>query len=209
PWDNRAAAATDATPVSGKVALALNRRNHVVAGAGARPVAGLGGAPPVAGPGPPVPIPPVPPRAVRSRRPEQVVVHGRPTLHRQVTALLADPGVDLVVLDGGPNSPNPTGSAAELADSVLTGWGSDRAWNEHTARADDRARAAVHRHLDRTPDAALPTGLYVARAVAGGLRGGDNLVVGASNAIRDLSYVGPMDPDVHVHANRGASGIDG
>src|SRR5699024_6350681 len=182
PWVNRAAAETDATPVGRTVAVE---------------------------PGAPVPLHPVHPLAVSSLRPEQVVVHGRPTLHRQVTALLADPGVDLVVLDGGPHSPNPTGSAAELADSVLTGWGSDRAWNEHTARADDRARAAVDRHLDRTPDAALPTGLHVARAVAGGLRGGDNLVVGASNAIRDLSYVGPMDPDVHVHANRGASGIDG
>ena len=209
PWVNRAAAETDATPVGSTVALDLTRRTLVVAGAGARPVAGLVGVPTVAEPGAPVPLHPVHPLAVSSLRPEQVVVHGRPTLHRQVTALLADPGVDLVVLDGGPHSPNPTGSAAELADSVLTGWGSDRAWNEHTARADDRARAAVDRHLDRTPDAALPTGLHVARAVAGGLRGGDNLVVGASNAIRDLSYVGPMDPDVHVHANRGASGIDG
>ena len=45
--------------------------------------------------------------------------------------------------------------------------------------------------------------------MARGVRAGDNLVVGASNAVRDLSFVGPLDPDVAMFANRGASGIDG
>src|SRR5699024_2792949 len=82
----RAAAETDATPVGSTVALDLTRRTLVVAGAGARPVAGLVGVPTVAEPGAPVPLHPVHPLAVSSLRPEQVVVHGRPTLHRQVTA---------------------------------------------------------------------------------------------------------------------------
>jgi len=146
---------------------------------------------------------------VPALRPEQVIVLGRPTLHRAVSRLLADPGIDLVVLDAGPHAPNPTGSAAELADSVLTGWGVDEAWAARAGDADARARAVVDRLLDEHLAGRAPTGLHVARAVARGVRGGDRLVVGASNAIRDLSLVGPLDPDVSVYANRGASGIDG
>ena len=167
------------------------------------------GVPTVAEPGAPVSLHPVHPLALPAIRPEQVVVTGRPTLHRSVTRLLADPDVDLVVLDAGPRSPNPTGSAAELADSVLTGWGVDQAWTSETDRVNARAREAVDRVLDGHLEANGPTGLHVARAVARGMRGGDNLVVGASNAVRDLSLVGPLDPDVAVYANRGASGIDG
>ena len=55
----------------------------------------------VAEPGAPVPLHPVHPLAIPSLRPEQVVVTGRPTLHRSVTRLLADPEVDLVILDVG------------------------------------------------------------------------------------------------------------
>lgn len=209
PWVHRAGAGVDAAPADSAVAVDLTRPTLVVSGVGARPVAGLMGVPTVAEPGAPVPLHPVHPLAVPALRPEQVVVAGRPTLHRQVTRLLADPDIDLVVLDAGPHAPNPTGSAAELADSVLTGWGVEQSWTAAAARADARAREAVDRALEdqtRGPD---PTGLHVARAVTRGLRGGDNLVVGASNAVRDLSYVGPLDPDVDVYANRGASGIDG
>ena len=209
PWVQRAGAGVDSAPADSAVAVDLTRPTLVVSGAGAGPVAGLVGVPTVAEPGAPVPLHPVHPLAVPGLRPEQVVVTGRPTLHRAVTRLLADPDVDLVILDAGPHAPNPTGSAAELADSVLTGWGVDEAWTGVTGRADARARDAVDRVLDRHLETAAPTGLHVARAVARGVRGGDNLVVGASNAIRDLSLVGPLDPDVAVYANRGASGIDG
>ena len=209
PWVQRAGAGVDSAPAASAVAVDLTRPTLVVSGVGAAPVSGLVGVPTVAEPGAPVPLHPVHPLAIPSLRPEQVVVTGRPTLHRSVTRLLADPEVDLVILDAGPRSPNPTGSAAELADSVLTGWGVERSWTETTARADAHARAAVDRLLDEHLDAGAPTGLHVARAVACGVRAGDNLVVGASNAVRDLSFVGPIDPDVSVYANRGASGIDG
>lgn len=209
PWVQRAGAGVDSAPAASAVAVDLTRPTLVVSGVGAAPVSGLVGVPTVAEPGAPVPLHPVHPLAIPSLRPEQVVVTGRPTLHRSVTRLLADPEVDLVILDAGPRSPNPTGSAAELADSVLTGWGVERSWTETTARADAHARAAVDRLLDEHLDAGAPTGLHVARAVARGVRAGDNLVVGASNAVRDLSFVGPIDPDVSVYANRGASGIDG
>ncbi|WP_083961780.1 2-succinyl-5-enolpyruvyl-6-hydroxy-3-cyclohexene-1-carboxylic-acid synthase [Dietzia papillomatosis] len=209
PWVQRAGAGVDSAPAASAVAVDLTRPTLVVSGVGAAPVSGLVGVPTVAEPGAPVPLHPVHPLAISSLRPEQVVVTGRPTLHRSVTRLLADPEVDLVILDAGPRSPNPTGSAAELADSVLTGWGVEKSWTETTARADAHARAAVDRLLDEHLDAGAPTGLHVARAVARGVRAGDNIVVGASNAVRDLSFVGPIDPDVSVYANRGASGIDG
>ncbi|MFS4488030.1 2-succinyl-5-enolpyruvyl-6-hydroxy-3-cyclohexene-1-carboxylic-acid synthase [Dietzia kunjamensis] len=209
PWVQRAGAGVDSAPADSAVAVDLTRPTLVVSGVGAAPVSGLVAVPTVAEPGAPVPLHPVHPLAIPALRPEQVVVTGRPTLHRAVTRLLADPDVDLVILDAGPRSPNPTGSAAELADSVLTGWGVDPEWTETTARADARARAAVDRLLDRHLETGAPTGLHVARAVARGVRAGDNLVVGASNAVRDLSFVGPLDPDVAMYANRGASGIDG
>lgn len=209
PWVQRAGAGVDAEPADSAVAVDLTRPTLVISGVGARPVAGLVGVPTVAEPGAPVPLHPVHPLAIPALRPEQVVVTGRPTLHRAVTRLLADPDLDLVILDAGPHFPNPTGSAAELADSVLTGWGVDGGWTALTGRADARARSAVDRALDRHLETAPPTGLHVARAVTRAMRGGDNLVVGASNAVRDLSFVGPLDPDVAVYANRGASGIDG
>ena len=209
PWVQRAGAGVDSEPAHSAVAVDLTRPTLVISGVGARPVAGLVGVPTVAEPGAPVPLHPVHPLAIPALHPEQVVVTGRPTLHRSVTRLLADPDVDLVVLDAGPHAPNPTGSAAEFADAVLTGWGVDQAWTELTSAADARARTAVDRVLDRHLEAGAPTGLHVARAVARGVRAGDNLVVGASNAVRDLSLVGPLDPDVAVYANRGASGIDG
>lgn len=209
PWVNRAGAEVDSGQADSAVAVDLSRPTLVVAGAGARSVAGLLGVPTVAEPGAPVPLHPVHPLAVPALRPQQVVLLGRPTLHRSVSRLLADPAIDLVVLDAGPRSPNPTGSAAELADSVLTGWGSDQAWTTRATEAGARALDAVNRELDRHLQQGGPTGLHVARSVARGLRGGDNLVVGASNSIRDLSFVGPLGPDVSVYANRGASGIDG
>lgn len=209
PWVQRAMAGLDSGPGVTAVAVDLTRRTLVVSGAGALPESALVGVPTVAEPGAPVPLHPVHPLAIPALDPEQVVVTGRPTLHRAVTRLLADPEVELVVLDAGPRSPNPTGSAAELADSVLTGWDVDQTWVAAADEADSRAREAVDRVLDEHLEVAEPTGLHTARAVARGMRGGGNLVVGASNAIRDLSLVGPLDPDVSVYANRGASGIDG
>ena len=209
PWVRRAVAGVDSASSDSAVAVDLTRPTLVVSGVGARPEPGLVGVPAVAEPGAPVPLHPVHPLAIPALKPEQVVVTGRPTLHRAVTRLLADPDVDLVILDAGPRSPNPTGSAAELADSVMTGWGVPTEWTDEAARATARARAAVDAVLDRHLNAGSVTGMHVARAVTRALRGGDNLVVGASNAVRDLSYVGPLDPDVAVYANRGASGIDG
>lgn len=53
------------------------------------------------------------------------------------------------------------------------------------------------------------TGLTVAAAVADSVHVGDALVVGASNPVRDLSFVGAPFDGVEMYSNRGASGIDG
>ena len=206
PWLSRTRVDADDARRSTTV-VDLTRRVLVVAGAGARPVPELGGAPTVAEPGAPVPMRPVHPLALDVLRPEHVVVCGRPTLHRGVTRLLADPEIALTVLEQGafPGIVDPVGAAADVGDSVLTGWAPDPGWTREAELADARARAIVAAELRRGP----VTGLHVADAVVRALRSGDHLVVGASNPIRDVSLVGPTEPDVTVHANRGASGIDG
>lgn len=49
----------------------------------------------------------------------------------------------------------------------------------------------------------------MAAAVADGLRPGDQLVLGASNPVRDAALVGLNNPRVKVRSNRGVAGIDG
>jgi 2-succinyl-5-enolpyruvyl-6-hydroxy-3-cyclohexene-1-carboxylate synthase len=51
--------------------------------------------------------------------------------------------------------------------------------------------------------------LHVAAAVVDALRPGDQLVLGASNPVRDVALVG-LNPDgIAVRSNRGVAGIDG
>ena len=205
PWVARTRMGSDDISSQSALPVDLTRPTLVIAGSGAAPVAELVGVPTVAEPGAPVPLHPVHPLALELLHPEQVIVVGRPTLHRGVTRLLADPEISVIVLGDGDGRPNPTGSAVDCADSILTGWGSDPRWDARAAAADASARAVVERLLSTGP----PTGLHVAAAVAAGVRGGDHLVCGASNPVRNLSLVAPPTADVTVVANRGASGIDG
>ena len=55
----------------------------------------------------------------------------------------------------------------------------------------------------------LTTGLHVAAAVADALRPGDQLVLGASNPVRDAALVGLNPHGIKVRSNRGVAGIDG
>ncbi|WP_249262736.1 thiamine pyrophosphate-binding protein, partial [Mycobacterium bohemicum] len=48
-----------------------------------------------------------------------------------------------------------------------------------------------------------------AAAVADALRPGDQLVLGASNPVRDVALVGLNSRDIRVRSNRGVAGIDG
>jgi 2-succinyl-5-enolpyruvyl-6-hydroxy-3-cyclohexene-1-carboxylate synthase len=68
------------------------------------------------------------------------------------------------------------------------------------------AIAAVRGQLAAHP---LTTGLHVAAAVADALRPGDQLVLGASNPVRDAALVGLNTDGIRVRSNRGVAGIDG
>lgn len=154
-------------------------------------------------------------------RVRSVVLLGRPTLSRPVSALLARDDVDLTVIA-------PTGAgwpdAGRAADRVLPGvpaaWLAEpptepgtwlRAWQ----RADAAAGTAVDALLADDP-AAPPTrstppmtGPAAVRAVAAASVPGDVLVVGSSNPVRDLDLVARWDEPPVVLANRGLAGIDG
>lgn len=153
-------------------------------------------------------------------RVRSVVLLGRPTLSRPVSALLARDDVDLTVVA-------PLGSgwpdAGRAADRVLTGvpaaWlagpADDPAWLGAWQRADAAAATALDALLDDDP-AAPPTrstppltGPRAVRAVAEACLPSDVLVVGSSNPVRDLDLVARWTEAPTVLANRGLAGIDG
>jgi 2-succinyl-5-enolpyruvyl-6-hydroxy-3-cyclohexene-1-carboxylate synthase len=153
-------------------------------------------------------------------RVRSVVLLGRPTLSRPVSALLARDDVDLTVVA-------PLGSgwpdAGRAADRVLpgvpaawlTGPADDPAWLAAWQRADAAAAAALDGLLDDDP-AAPPTrstppltGPRAVRVVAEASLPSDVLVIGSSNPVRDLDLVARWAEPPTVLANRGLAGIDG
>ena len=80
------------------------------------------------------------------------------------------------------------------------------AWLKRCATANAHAIETVRAQLETHP---LTTGLHVAAAVADALRPGDQLVLGASNPVRDAALVGLDARGIQVRSNRGVAGIDG
>src|SRR5699024_6002299 len=201
PWTRVPAAATEV-----RVPLDLTVDTVVIAGHGAGRYPELDGLPTIAEPTSRQRGIPTHPMTLHTLRPRQAVILGRPTLHRPVSALLARPGVEVVALTTGPRWPDVSGNV------MLTGTAPDvsgapaGAWLRLCAQTDARVRAAVDAELDGHVDA---TGLHVARAVLRGLRAGDQLVLGASNPVRDASLAGRLPDGVSVRSNRGVAGIDG
>lgn len=150
---------------------------------------------------------------------ERVVVVGRPTLSRPVSALLARSGVEIVVVTGGSTWTD----AARSATLVLPGLTppehgpGDAEWLTAWQRAGAAAQAAVDEVLDAEAAAGRLVGPLVAREVARATAAEDALVVASSNAVRDLDLAGGPWPDGPgyparsrtVLANRGLAGIDG
>ncbi|CAA9256386.1 MAG: 2-succinyl-5-enolpyruvyl-6-hydroxy-3-cyclohexene-1-carboxylic-acid synthase [uncultured Blastococcus sp.] len=145
-------------------------------------------------------------------RPERVLVVGRPTLSRPVSALLADPEVRVETVSatarwadaarstslvgGPPSAPGrlPGEVPAETAWAV--------AWRNSAARVG----AAVDAALDG------PSGLTAARLardVVAALPSGALLVLGSSTPVRDVDRLAVPRADLTVLANRGVAGIDG
>jgi 2-succinyl-5-enolpyruvyl-6-hydroxy-3-cyclohexene-1-carboxylate synthase len=178
----------------------------VIAGHGAGTHPNLAALPTVAEPTAPPADNPLHPMALPLLRPQQVIMLGRPTLHRPVSALLADPSVPVYALTTGPRWPDVSGNSQATGTRVVTSGQPNPAWLKRCAAVNQHASEAVRGQLKAHP---LTTGLHVAAAVADALREGDQLVLGASNPVRDAALVGLNPHGIEVRSNRGVAGIDG
>ncbi|MGX9674529.1 2-succinyl-5-enolpyruvyl-6-hydroxy-3-cyclohexene-1-carboxylic-acid synthase [Mycobacterium sp. HM-7] len=178
----------------------------VIAGHGAGRHENLAHLPTVAEPTAPPADNPLHPLALSLVRPHQVIMLGRPTLHRPVSTLLADPSVPVYALTTGPRWPDVSGNSQATGTRAITSGTPDPDWLRRCAEANTRAEDAVR---DQLAAYELTTGLHVAAAVADGLQPGDQLVLGASNPVRDAALVGLNAHGISVRSNRGVAGIDG
>jgi 2-succinyl-5-enolpyruvyl-6-hydroxy-3-cyclohexene-1-carboxylate synthase len=137
-------------------------------------------------------------------RPTQVVLAGRPTLHRPVQRLLADPAVAVYAVDDPLGWTDVAGTVRAVGS--LPGLTPDQDWLRRWEVAD----AAASEVLDRALDApGAPAGLRLARALVAGLPPGAQLVLGSSNPVRDVSLAAVPRPGLRILGNRGVAGIDG
>jgi 2-succinyl-5-enolpyruvyl-6-hydroxy-3-cyclohexene-1-carboxylate synthase len=178
----------------------------VISGHGAGPHPALAELPTVAEPTAPAAANPLHPLALPLLRPKQVIMAGRPTLHRPVSSLLADPSVPVFALTTGPRWPDVSGNSQATGTRAITSGAPSPAWLKRCADVHAHALNAVRTQLQAHP---LTTGLHVAAAIADTVRDGDQLILGASNPVRDAALVGLMPHGVKVRSNRGVAGIDG
>jgi 2-succinyl-5-enolpyruvyl-6-hydroxy-3-cyclohexene-1-carboxylate synthase len=173
-------------------------------GAGLRPE--LAALPTVAEPTAPMHGPALHPLALALVKPRQAIITGRPTLHRQVAKVLADPNVTVYALTTGPRWPDVSGNVVGTGTRAVT-TGTPRAeWLEYCRELDAKAVQVVRAELAGHPK---PTGLHVAAVVMDALHDGDQLLLGASNPVRDAALVSRPRPGIKVLSNRGVAGIDG
>lgn len=144
---------------------------------------------------------------------ERVIVYGRPTISREVSALMARRDIELIVVDPTANPwfdparnanlvvPELAPAPGESAESIE--------WLSQWQRADMQFQVGV---LSALQVFSGLTGPLVARSVWNATQDGDNLVVGSSKIVRDLDSVAvPPAKEVNrsIYANRGLAGIDG
>lgn len=199
---------TAAAPVTfdQPVEIDLTPDTVVIAGHGAGEHPNLAHLPTVAEPTAPPAGNPLHPLALTGLRPRQVIMCGRPTLHRPVSALLADPAIPVFALTTGPRWPDVSGNSTATGTRAEVSGQPHPEWLNRCAAANTRVHAAVRAQLACHP---LATGLHVAAAVVDALRPGDQLVLGASNPVRDVALVGLNPHGIAVRSNRGVAGIDG
>jgi 2-succinyl-5-enolpyruvyl-6-hydroxy-3-cyclohexene-1-carboxylate synthase len=137
-------------------------------------------------------------------RPAQVVVAGRPTLHRPVQRLLADPDVAVFALADDRGAPWTDVPGTVRAVGSLPALTPPDGWLDRWRAADRAAAAALAAAL---PGA--PVGLRLARSLVAALPAGALLVLGSSNPVRDVALAAVPRPGLRVLANRGVAGIDG
>ena len=178
----------------------------VISGHGAGVHPNLAGLPTVAEPTASAAATPLHPLALPLLHPQQVIMLGRPTLHRAVSSLLADPSVPVFALTTGPRWPDVSGNSQATGTRAVTTGAPGEGWLRRCAEVNSRAVNAVSSQLKAHP---LTTGLHVAAIVARALRPGDQLILGASNPVRDVALVGFDATGISVRSNRGVAGIDG
>lgn len=178
----------------------------VISGHGSALRPELAGLPTVAEPTAPLHGIPVHPMALPQLKPRQAVITGRPTLHRSVSKVLADPAVAVYALTTGPRWPDVSGNVLATGTRAVVTGEPDRAWINRCRTLSEHTDKAVRAQLAAHPKA---TGLHVAAAVMDALTDGDQLLLGASNPVRDAALVSYPAPKVRVLSNRGVAGIDG
>ena len=206
----------------GAVDVDLTKDTLVIAGDEAWDVPGLEHVPTIAEPTAPTPFHKVHPLAARffaqsevsishdggdfaaSTKPEQVIVVGHPTLHRDVMALLADPDITVIGIS---RTETFTGNP-QLRGSRINATGQPR--QQWITICEAAGGVGANTVRDALADADYGfTGMHVAAAVCDTLGVGDTLVLGASNPVRDASFVGMPFDGVPTFSPRGAAGIDG
>ncbi|MGX1805613.1 2-succinyl-5-enolpyruvyl-6-hydroxy-3-cyclohexene-1-carboxylate synthase [Nocardia sp. NPDC055321] len=204
--DDRPWTATQYATLDVPLDIDLSPDTVVISGHGAGHRPELAALPTVAEPTAPMHGPPLHPLALSLVRPKQAIITGRPTLHRQVAKVLADPEVTVFALTTGPRWPDVSGNVVGTGTRAVTS-GTPRAeWLDQCRDLNERAVAVVRAELAAHPK---PTGLHVAAVVMAALREGDQLLLGASNPVRDAALVSEPRPGVRVLSNRGVAGIDG
>lgn len=137
--------------------------------------------------------------------PQQIVVLGRPTLHRAISRLLANTDIRVVVVTETSTVTNVTGNVAEIGSTVRVTGQHPEGWTAVCRAISDLGVEAVREALEQTEF----TGVHAMAVVADSLRDGDAAVIGASSTIRDAARAGMPFDGVETFANRGAAGIDG
>ena len=138
--------------------------------------------------------------------PEQIVVIGRPTLHRGVAKLLANKDIHVIALSDTRNVTDVFDNVDEVGSTVRPRGEQPESWLQVARAISDMGVNQVRDGLaEREPF----TAVHAVAVVADALRDGDLLVLGASTAVRDASRAGLPFDGVQAIANRGAAGIDG
>lgn len=138
--------------------------------------------------------------------PEQIVVIGRPTLHRGVTKLLANKDIHVIALSDTRNVTDVFGNVDEVGSTVRPRGEQPESWLQVSRAISDMGVNQVREGLAKHEPF---TAVHAVAVVADALRDGDLLVLGASTAVRDASRAGLPFDGVRAIANRGAAGIDG
>ncbi|MFZ4584583.1 MAG: 2-succinyl-5-enolpyruvyl-6-hydroxy-3-cyclohexene-1-carboxylic-acid synthase [Acidimicrobiia bacterium] len=138
-------------------------------------------------------------------RPDLVIRVGMP-LTGKVTHPWCDGSIPQVLVTADCRPADPFGSAEALVapNAVFGALAVDPHWTAQWRGAERDARAAIDATIDAFP---TPFDGRIVRDLAALDQG--PLYVGSSMPVRDLEYFASPSSQLRVHANRGASGIDG